>query len=90
MFLFYTLIFLIRGRLAPSKVEKLVVLKENRKLVKEFKLRSDYNIKEGGDANAFNLIQAAEVEGPGGQEADIAEEDLDLYFDDLDEEIELE
>ena len=47
-------------------------------------------MKEGGDANAFDLIQAVEVEGPGGQEADIAEEDLDLYFDDLDEEIELE
>ena len=53
-------------------------------------MRGNYEMKKGGEVNAFNLIQAVEVEGRGGQEADIAEEDLDLYFDNLDEEIELE
>ena len=33
--------FFVRGSLAPSKVEKLVVLKENRKLIKEFKMRDE-------------------------------------------------
>ena len=45
--------FLVRGSLAPSKVEKLVVLKENRKLIKEFKMRGNYEMKKGGEVNAF-------------------------------------
>ena len=40
--------FFVRGSLAPSKVEKLVVLKENRKLIKEFKMRGNYEMKKGG------------------------------------------
>ena len=77
--------FFVRGSLAPSKVEKLVVLKENRKLIKEFKMRGNYEMKKGGEVNAFNLIQAVEEEGAGGQGADVDIEDLDLFFDDLEE-----
>ena len=77
--------FFVRGRLAPSKEEKLVVLKENRKLIKEFKMRGNYEMKKGGEVNAFNLIQAVEEEGAGGQGADVDIEDLDLFFDDLEE-----
>ena len=72
--------FFVRGSLAPSKVEKLVVLKENRKLIKEFKMRGNYEMKKGGEVNAFNLIQAVKEEG-----ADVDIEDLDLFFDDLEE-----
>ena len=50
--------FFVRGSLASSKVEKLVVLKENRKLIKEFKMRGNYEMKKGGEVNAFNLMQA--------------------------------
>ena len=39
--------FFVRESLAPSKVEKLVVLKENRKLIKEFKMRGNYEMKKG-------------------------------------------
>ena len=77
--------FFVRGSLAPSKVEKLVVLKENRKLVKEFKMRGNYEMKKGGEVNAFNLIRAVEEEGAGGQGADVDIKDLDLFFDDLEE-----
>ena len=77
--------FFVRASLAPSKVEKLVVLKENRKLIKEFKMRGNYEMKKGGEVNAFNLIQAVEEEGAGGQGADVDIEDLDLFFDDLEE-----
>ena len=77
--------FFVRGSLAPSKVEKLVVLKENRKLIKEFKMRGNYEMKKGGEVNAFNLIQAVEEEGAGGQGADVDIEDLDLFFDDIEE-----
>ena len=66
-------------------MEKLVVLKENRKLIKEFKMRGNYKMKKGGEVNAFNLIQAVEEEGAGGQGADVDIEDLDLFFDDLEE-----
>ena len=77
--------FFVRGSLAPSKVEKLVVLKENRKLIKEFKMRGNYEMKKGGEVSAFNLIQAVEEEGAGGQGADVDIEDLDMFFDDLEE-----
>ena len=34
-----------RGSLAPTKVEQLIVLKENRRKVEEFKETSDYKLK---------------------------------------------
>ena len=34
-----------RGSLAPTKVEQLIILKENRKKVEEFKMTSDYKLK---------------------------------------------
>ena len=42
-------------------------------------------MKKGGEVNAFNLIQAGEEEGAGGQGADVDIEDLDLLVDDLEE-----
>ena len=59
--------------------------KENRKLIKEFKMRGNYEMKKGGEVNAFNLIQAVEEDGAGGQGADVDIEDLDMFFDDLKE-----
>ena len=67
-----------------TKVQELIVLKENRRLLKAFKRDNEYKIKEGGQ-NAFGL-----VEGEG--EADNAlgeqelEEELGMFYDDLEEE----
>ena len=46
----------------------MVVLKENRKLVNQFKMKSDYKLVEGG-VNAFGLVEAVleEGEGEGGE-----------------------
>ena len=44
-----------RGRLA---VEELVVLKENRKLLRDFQRNSEYKMSEGSKQNAFDLIEA--------------------------------
>ena len=79
-----------RGNLAPAKVEKLVILKENRKLVKEFKARSEYKMKEGGEQNAFDLVEAVIEEGEGGPDNGLNEEELGLYYDDLEDEFEAE
>ena len=65
-----------------------MILKENRKLVKEFKNNSEYKLKEGGVQNAFDLIQTVIEEG--GPENGVDEEELDLYFDDLEDEFERE
>ena len=46
-----------------------MVLKENRMLIKEFKMRGNYEMKKGGEVNAFNLIEAVEEDGAGGQGA---------------------
>ena len=43
--------FFVRGSLAPSKVEK---------LIKEFKMRGNYEMKKGGEVNAFHIA----LEGP--------------------------
>ena len=70
-------------------VEELIVLKENRRLLKAFKRDSEYKIKEGGQ-NAFGLVEAIIQEGEG--EADNAlgeqelEEELGMFYDDLEEE----
>ena len=85
----FLVIFPFRGRLAPTKVEELIVLKENRRLLKAFKRDSEYKIKEGGQ-NAFGLVEAIIQEGEG--EADNAlgeqelEEELGMFYDDLEEE----
>ena len=83
------IIFPFRGCLAPSKVEKLVVLKENRKLVNQFKMKSDYKLVEGG-VNAFGLVEAVleEGEGEGGEAEGVEEEDIELFYDDLEEDFE--
>ena len=65
-----------------------MILKENRKLVKEFKNNSEYKLKEGGVQNAFDLIQTVIEEG--GPENGVDEEELDLYYDDLEDEFERE
>ena len=54
----FLVIFSFRGSLAPSKVEELVVLKENRKLLKAFKRNSEYKIAEGVQQNPFGLVEA--------------------------------
>ena len=65
-----------------------MILKENRKLVKEYKNNSEYKLKEGGVQNAFDLIQTVIEEG--GPENGVDEEELDLYYDDLEDEFERE
>ena len=75
---------LIRCSLAPSKVEKLTILKENRKHVKEFKNNSEYKMKERGVQNAFNLVEAVI------EERGLNEEELGRYYDDVEDEFEKE
>ena len=48
-------------------------------------MRGNYEMKKGGEVNVFSLIQAVEEEGAGGQGADVDIKDLDLFFDDLEE-----
>ena len=44
-----------RGSLGPTQVQQLIVLKENRRKVKEFKETSDYKLK-AVDVNAFQKV----------------------------------
>ena len=83
-------LFLFRCSLAPSKVEKLTILKENRKHVKEFKTNSEYKMKEGGVQNAFGLVEAVVEEGGHDNEGALDKEELSLYYDDLEDEFERE
>ena len=83
-------LFLFRCSLAPSKVEKLTILKENRKHVKEFKTNSEYKMKEGGVQNAFGLVEAVVEEGGHDNEGALEEEELGRYYDDLEDEFERE
>ena len=46
-----------RGSLAPTKVEQLIILKENRKKVEDFKATSAYKIKVV-NVNAFDKVIA--------------------------------
>ena len=82
----FLVIFSFRGSLAPSKVEELVVLKENRKHLKAFKRNSEYKIAEGGQQNAFGLVEAIVKEGEGEADNAAGEEELNLFYDDLEEE----
>ena len=69
-----------RGSLAPTKVEQLIVLKENRRKVKEFKETSDYKLK----AVNVNSFQKAIVNiSEGNMQIENIEIDPDLY-DDMD------
>ena len=54
------------------------MLKENRKLLKAFKRNSEYKIAEGGQQNAFGLVEAIVEEGEG--EADNAAGEEELYL----------
>ena len=67
----------------------MVVLKEKRKLVNQFKMKSDYKLVEGG-VNAFGLVEAVleEGEGEGGEAEGVEEEDIELFYDDLEEDFE--
>ena len=67
----------IRGRLAPAKAEKLIVLKENLDLVEHFKENSLYKLQKSGGHNAFDVVEmeAFAVEGPLEDE-----EELELYL----------
>ena len=47
----------IRGRLAPAKAEKLIVLKENLDLVEHFKENSLYKLQKSGGHNAFDVVE---------------------------------
>ena len=71
-----------RGRLSPSKVEDLILLKQNLSRVREFLDNTDYNIETGGH-NAFKNIVVHIAEG----EAPVEDEvDDDIYdLDDIDE-----
>ena len=71
-----------RVRLAPSKVEELVVLKENRKLLRDFQCNSEYKMSEGSKQNAFDLIEAIVEEGEGEVDnMEVLEEELELFYD---------
>ena len=68
----------------------MVVLKENRKLVNQFKMKSDYKLVEGG-VNAFGLVEAVleEGEGEGGEAEGVEEEeDIDMFYDNFEEDFE--
>ena len=67
-----------RGSLAPTKVEQLIVLKENRKKVEEFKENSDYKLKIV-NVNAFDKVIAHISEG--------AMEIVNIEYDDLYEDL---
>ena len=54
----------IRGRLAPSKAEKLIVLRENLALVEDFKANSLYQVQKG-EHNAFDGVEMEAVAGEG-------------------------
>ena len=72
----------IRGRLAPSKAEKLIVLRENLTLVEDFKANSLYQVQKG-EHNAFDGVEMEAVAGEGPEED---EEGLELYLEDLEAE----
>ena len=68
-----------RGRLA---VEELVVLKENRKLLRDFQCNSEYKMSEGSKQNAFDLIEAIVEEREGEVDnMEVLEEELELFYD---------
>ena len=72
----------VQSWLAPSKVEELVVLKENRKLLRDFQCNSEYKMSEGSKQNAFDLIEAIVEEGEGEVDnMDVLEEQLELFYD---------
>ena len=67
-----------RGSLAPTKVEQLIVLKENRRKVEEFKETSDYKLK-AVEANAFEKVIVHISKG--NMQIENIEIDSDLYKD---------
>ena len=67
-----------RGSLAPTKVEQLIVLKENRRKVEEFKETSDYKLK-AVEVNAFEKVIVHISEG--NMQIENIEIDSDLYED---------
>ena len=75
-----------RGRLSPSKVEDLILLKQNLSRVREFLDSTDYNMETGGH-NAFKniVVHIAEREAPVEDEVDDDIYDLDDIDDDNDE-----
>ena len=72
-----------RHRLKSERVENLLVIKENRKLVEEFKERSGWNVEPSTDAFKAVLLEVDDslVEAP--PISAIFEEDEDIDGDDL-------
>ena len=66
------------GQPGPTKVEQLMVLKENRRKVEEFKETSDYKLK-AVDVNAFQKVIVHISEG--NMQIENIEIDSDLYKD---------
>ena len=75
--------FHIRGRLAPAKAEMLIVMRENQRMVQDFKLNSHYSLNKS-EHNAFEGVELETVEG-GGATAE-EEEEFQLYLEDLEAE----
>ena len=71
-----------RGNLAPSKVEELILIKENRKKVEDFKTNSDYKLKEIGK-DVFALVEVNVTPGVFDEEK---EDDLKIFYEDIEDE----
>ena len=58
------------------------MLKENRKLLRDFQRNSEYKMSEGSKQNAFDLIEAIVEEGEGEVDnMEVLEEELELFYD---------
>ena len=58
------------------------MLKENRKLLRDFQRNSKYKMSEGSKQNAFDLIEAIVEEGEGEVDnMDVLEEQFELFYD---------
>ena len=68
-----------RSRLAPKKVEELIVIKENKSLIETFKSKGTYELKST-NSNPFNEITVDEV-----LKNMLEEEELDDLEDDSDD-----
>ena len=73
-----------RGRLLPTKTEDLIILKENRSKVEEFKRTTKLKIDDE-DTDAFSKINVQITEGHTEEVLDL-EADDDDSFEDLDDE----
>ena len=82
-----------RNRLAPKKVENLIVIKENMEKVDDFMTKGEYNIKKT-DSKAFDNIEVEQIDRVeddifylGGDYDDLEDEEI-FFIDDSDDESE--